>query len=758
MKKITFLLCSLFLLLGAMAQTSGGPDAYGYTWKNSNHVTSPPTFNWYDITSVGTLVNGLSDDNVVGPFPIPAGFRFYWYKVNQFWVGSNGYISFAGDNIASPFPTTVPLNTGANDWIAPLMSDLNFAGMGNPGQVYYHTQGDTLCISYINVPFWELTNNWTGDNTFQIILNKADSSITFNYLSMDLGILTTIDDVVGIENNSGNIGIPTMLDQLPADSLTVVYEYPPSTTFAVTDAAMNWNDNEKNGAIFLKKTTGVMDLTTNVKNLGNQPIGSFTVNNEVRNAASVVQTTGSYPISSLALGKDSTFTFSNTFTATASGTYVYNTTISGLAGDLVPSNNTKEMEVIVIDTNLSSMVLDYSDGVPDGTGLGWNGGNGGIGIYIEPPMYPVRVFSSRFFISANASPPVGFHAKIYDDDGLDGGPGTLLDSVFVAPGQVNTNAFNVVPPSNNNLLILDGGVYLVWYMGGAGINLGRDLTPPISERTYEILFGGWAEYRDIETEDFLLGLNVGKIIPRADFTADVSADPLVDFTDLSTNTPTSWRWDFGDGSPIDTNQHPSHTYDTIGTFEVCLTVSNIGGSNTICKTITISNIPPVADFIFNGTNMPTIAFTDLSSNAPTSWRWDFGDGDTATLQNTTHTYQENGVYNVCLVATSAAGSSAPYCQDVEILGLAIDELNGSKALQIYPNPAEDRTLVVFDEASSIKQLTVKCYNLIGEEMEVDARRQANGVLLQTSNLASGSYIVKLYQNDEAIGMGRFVVK
>jgi PKD repeat protein len=759
MKKLTLLCGVLLSILSLPAQTSGGPDAYGYTWKNSNHVTSPPTFNWYDISSIGTQVTGLSDDNVVGPFTIPSGFRFYWYVVNQFWVGSNGYISFAGDNIASPFPGSVPLSTGGNDWIAPMMSDLNFAGAGNPGSVYYHTQGDTLCISYHDVPFWEnSTVGYTGACTFQIILNRADTSITFNYKTMNQGGVVTLDNVVGIENNSGSIGIPTMLDQLPADSLTIVYEYPPSTTFAAIDAGMNWNDNARNGAIFLKRTTGVMELKTNVRNYGNQPLGSFTVNNEVRNASSVVQTNGSYNISALGLGKDSTFTFSNTFNPTAAGTYVYNTNITGLSGDVVPGNNTKDMEVIVIDTNASNMVLDYSDGVPDGAGLGWNGGNGGIGIYIEPPMYPVKISSSRFYISANASPPVGFFAKIYDDDGPNGEPGTLLDSVFVAPGQVNTNAFNVVPTSNTNLLIMDGGVYLVWYMGGANINLGRDLTPPISQRTYEILFGGWADYRDIETEDFLLGINVRKIIPKADFAADLSGDPLVLFTDQSTNTPTSWSWDFGDGSPLDTNQNPSHTYDSIGNYEVCLTASNIGGSDKICKTITITNIVPVADFVFNSTNMPTIAFTDLSSNAPVAWHWDFGDGDTASLQNTTHTYKSNGIFNVCLTATNSAGASLPACKDVEIVGVGIAEHSDVSVLQVFPNPVGDQAFIRFEDKRQTDRLEVRCFNVLGEETAITFEQLQEGVSLNTGGLASGAYVVTLYENKQPFATARFVVK
>ncbi len=208
MKKVLYTFLIGLLCLNLNAQTSGGPDTYGYTWKKNTHTVSPPIYSWFDITTIGTQVTGLADDNFVGPFPISSGFQFYWYPVNQFWIGSNGFISFVGQNIASPFPASVPLSSGANNWIAPLLADLNFSGATNPAQCYYYSNADTMCISFINVPFWANTaSQQTGSNTFQIILNKADSSITFNYLATNSGTASPLDLVVGIENNTGTVGL-----------------------------------------------------------------------------------------------------------------------------------------------------------------------------------------------------------------------------------------------------------------------------------------------------------------------------------------------------------------------------------------------------------------------------------------------------------------------------------------------------------------------------------------------------------------------
>jgi len=168
------------------------------------------------------------------------------------------------------------------------------------------------------------------------------------------------------------------------------------------------------------------------------------------------------------------------------------------------------------------------------------------------------------------------------------------------------------------------------------------------------------EYGYGETEDYNVNIAPGNP-PVASF--DFTGDPEVSFTDLSTNSPTSWSWDFGDGGSS-TIQHPDHTYALNGTYEVCLTATNDVGSDEFCDNVLIdSYLAPSAAFVFSGD--PDVSFTDISSNLPTSWSWNFGDGGTSILQHPDHTYAENGTYNVCLTATNAAGSDME-CHNVII--------------------------------------------------------------------------------------------
>ncbi|GEM_PF-3411593 len=170
-------------------------------------------------------------------------------------------------------------------------------------------------------------------------------------------------------------------------------------------------------------------------------------------------------------------------------------------------------------------------------------------------------------------------------------------------------------------------------------------------------------------------------VPDAEFTADVTSlykDEDVVFTDQSTNTPTSWNWDFGDGSNS-TEQHPVHTYTQIGTYTVSLTVSNEYDSDTETKTdyISVSTVPvPEAGFIANVTIAGLngeITFTDQSTNSPTSWSWNFGDGTASTEQNPVHAYIQSGTYTVSLLAGNDYGSDTETKTDyITIVDGAVD--------------------------------------------------------------------------------------
>ncbi|MFA6363812.1 PKD domain-containing protein [Methanoregula sp.] len=168
---------------------------------------------------------------------------------------------------------------------------------------------------------------------------------------------------------------------------------------------------------------------------------------------------------------------------------------------------------------------------------------------------------------------------------------------------------------------------------------------------------------DVTSSGYMVSGTAG--VPDARFTANVTSGPFplaVQFTDTSTNFPTSWLWNFGDGG-TSTVENPVHTYSSAGTYTVQLTATNGQGSNSLTRsnyiTITASGTPVVSFMAapVNGGVPLVVRFTDTSTNSPTSWSWDFGDGSTSTSQNPSHTYTSAGTYTVTLTTGSLTGNN-----------------------------------------------------------------------------------------------------
>ena len=137
------------------------------------------------------------------------------------------------------------------------------------------------------------------------------------------------------------------------------------------------------------------------------------------------------------------------------------------------------------------------------------------------------------------------------------------------------------------------------------------------------------------------------------------------FTNSSTSgSGTTYLWDLGDGN-TSTLMDPTHTYAIAGTYTVCLTVSDACGADSTCSSITVSCSAPTPSFTFVVTGS-TSAFTNTStSGGGSAYFWDFGDGNTSTLMDPSHTYAADGSYTTCLVVSDACGADSS-CQTIVI--------------------------------------------------------------------------------------------
>ncbi len=245
--------------------------------------------------------------------------------------------------------------------------------------------------------------------------------------------------------------------------------------------------------------------------------------------------------------------------------------------------------------------------------------------------------------------------------------------------------------------------------------------------------------------------------PVAAFGAEPTAGcaPLaVAFSDSSTGDVTGWSWDFGDGSPADTTQNPTHTYDAAGTYTVTLTVTGPGGSDSVTRTdlVTVAG-PPTALFFAAPTAGPSplaVSFSDSSAGA-TGWQWDFGDGSPAdTTQHPTHTYTAAGTYDVTLIVFGACGSDTlvrTACVTVSATTGVGDGVPRPFALEPnYPNPFNPSTTLAFSLPAD-GPVTLEVFDATGRrvatlvEGELPAGRHA--VTWRPVDRASGVYFARL---------------
>jgi PKD repeat protein len=181
-------------------------------------------------------------------------------------------------------------------------------------------------------------------------------------------------------------------------------------------------------------------------------------------------------------------------------------------------------------------------------------------------------------------------------------------------------------------------------------------------------------------------------VPVADFTATpttVYAGETVNFTDLSTNNPTSWNWSFSGGTPTSsTTQNPQIVYNSPGTYNVSLTVSNAFGTDTKTKTDYIHvSTPSIVNFTADQTIInqgEVVHFSDLSTGNPYFWLWEFQGGTPAInyQQNPTIIFKTPGTFTVKLTVSYANGQASLTREDY----ITVNEL-----VSLFP-PGWDVTL------------------------------------------------------------------
>jgi PKD repeat protein len=237
--------------------------------------------------------------------------------------------------------------------------------------------------------------------------------------------------------------------------------------------------------------------------------------------------------------------------------------------------------------------------------------------------------------------------------------------------------------------------------------------------------------------------------PIANFTADNTQNCgslTVNFTDLSTNNPQEWLWNFGDGTSS-TEQNPQHFYSEAGEYTVSLTCSNEQGNDVIVKEnyILLFEKPSlsfeVTDESSTGNADGTITLTITGGTEPYQINW----------SNNSHgLYLENlsaGLYSVAVIDANNCMNTATVTVGV-VTGIANNIKNN---ISIYPNPSNGNFKIEAEE----NIISIEITDVSGK---VCLQQNVNSKFFEVSeNFSSGVYLVKISTLNE-INLQKLVIK
>lgn len=197
-----------------------------------------------------------------------------------------------------------------------------------------------------------------------------------------------------------------------------------------------------------------------------------------------------------------------------------------------------------------------------------------------------------------------------------------------------------------------------------------------SPGTYEVVLTVTDNQGDSGTANITVTVN--NVLPTVNIEISpttVKSQEPVTFTakvEDTTGDTHTYLWDFGDGK-TSTLTKPTHLYAGSSIYEVTLKVTdNNNGIGTATTTITIDNATPVVDagnvVIAGETISLEGKVTDADANDTHTFKWDFGDGETASTLSADHTYKAAGTYIVALTATDSQGGVGTDTLTVKVNG------------------------------------------------------------------------------------------
>lgn len=195
-----------------------------------------------------------------------------------------------------------------------------------------------------------------------------------------------------------------------------------------------------------------------------------------------------------------------------------------------------------------------------------------------------------------------------------------------------------------------------WYQNGVPSGNGTSFTPNFINNGDQVRVDMTSSYPcptvpTVSSEVITVIVHLNPVVDCSNVTNSYLGAETGFNADVTAATPPfEYFWQFGDGGSS-TEESPSHLYGGTGLYSASVEVTDTFGCSAICDVQVDIVLPPYVYAGFTYVENPQcgsteVTFTDTSHGNPTIWLWDFGDGDTSTAHNPTHTYTGTGPYTV----------------------------------------------------------------------------------------------------------------
>jgi PKD repeat protein len=302
-------------------------------------------------------------------------------------------------------------------------------------------------------------------------------------------------------------------------------------------------------------------------------------------------------------------------------------------------------------------------------------------------------------------------------------------------------------------------------------NIGLNISGAINQNFTPDSSGFYAVIIDVNgclDTSSCLSVNVCNINSNYTFTNNGSGN--YSFTNNSTGNFNQSHWAFGDGT-IDSIANPNHTFTTNGFFTVILTIldSTVQGDSCVNYFIDTINVTGVANplpchagfAIYPDSATGDINVVNSATGNSLTYLWNFGDGNTSTLQNPSHTYVTAGPFYLCLTIDDGNGCTDMYCDSIGKNGVifnktggfninvsspnttGIDNINLNREINIYPNPTSNQLTITTGQNIS----EVAIIDITGKTIMV-AKENTN--TLNVTDLSDGIYFIQLITEERTI--------